>query len=156
MIVEVSQANVLEVYRLLEGVVTPRTLRNVQDTGEFVLNAAVESLAAQINLSSTELPRGASEVELAGSTTLPSLRVGPPPIAESPVHMECKALHKIPVENGPLAANLVVGEVDVMHWSDELSDGAGRVDPRKPRTIGRMGGDDYRRTTDLFEMPRPR
>src|SRR5436305_1212971 len=35
------------------------TLRNVEATGEFVLNAAVEPLAEQVNLSSMELPPGA-------------------------------------------------------------------------------------------------
>src|SRR5512145_1381593 len=34
------------------------TLRNVAATGEFVLNAAVEALAQQVNLSSKELPYG--------------------------------------------------------------------------------------------------
>ena len=34
------------------------TLLNVEATGEFVLNAAVESLAEQVNLSSNELPPG--------------------------------------------------------------------------------------------------
>src|SRR6478672_4600050 len=39
------------------------TLLNVEATGEFVLNAAVEPLADKINLSSKELPYGQSEVE---------------------------------------------------------------------------------------------
>src|SRR5262245_12718586 len=41
------------------------TLNNVEATGEFVLNAAVGSLAEQVNLSSTELPPGESESQLA-------------------------------------------------------------------------------------------
>src|SRR5260370_25783488 len=41
------------------------TLRNVEATGEFVLNAAVEPLAEKMNLSSKALPYGQSEVELA-------------------------------------------------------------------------------------------
>src|SRR6187200_703610 len=44
------------------------TLNNVEATGEFVLNAAVADLAEQVNLSSKEVPPGASEVELAGLT----------------------------------------------------------------------------------------
>src|SRR6201982_476348 len=42
------------------------TLRNLEATGEFVLNAAVESLAEKMNLCSKELPYGQSEAELAG------------------------------------------------------------------------------------------
>src|SRR6184192_2798209 len=37
------------------------TLRNVEATGEFVLNGAVEPLAEKMNLSSKELPYGQSE-----------------------------------------------------------------------------------------------
>src|SRR3954451_23376009 len=41
------------------------TLRNVEATGEFVLNAAVEPLSAQVNETSRELPPDESEVDLA-------------------------------------------------------------------------------------------
>src|SRR3954452_4142325 len=59
------------------------TLRNVEATGEFVLNAAVETLAEQVNLSSKELPFGESEVELTGLTLKPSVKVRPPGLAET-------------------------------------------------------------------------
>ena len=42
------------------------TLLKLEANGEFILNAAVASLAEQINLSSKELPYGESEVELTG------------------------------------------------------------------------------------------
>jgi flavin reductase (DIM6/NTAB) family NADH-FMN oxidoreductase RutF len=132
------------------------TLLNVEATGEFVLNAAVESVAEQMNLSSSELPHGQSEIELAGLSTLPSLKVKPPRIAASPVHMECKVLQIIPIGNGPIAANLVIGEVLVIHVSESVLDSTGKIDPRKLKTIARLGGDSYCRSTDLFEMPRPR
>src|SRR4029077_13892674 len=41
------------------------TLRNLEATGEFVLNAAVESLAGPMNASAKELPHGQSEVDYA-------------------------------------------------------------------------------------------
>lgn len=131
------------------------TLRNVQATGEFVLNAAVESLAEQVNLSSKELPYGESEVDLTGLRLQPSLKVTPPRVADSPVHLECKVLQIVPVGQGPIAANLVLGEVLVFHVDDGLLDAAGRIDPRKLRTIARLGRDFYCRTSDLFEMKRP-
>src|SRR6476620_10348842 len=68
------------------------TLRNVEATGEFVVNAAVEALAEPLNLSSTELPAGESEVDLAGLTLRPSERVRVPRLAESPVNLECRVL----------------------------------------------------------------
>jgi flavin reductase (DIM6/NTAB) family NADH-FMN oxidoreductase RutF len=201
MTIDVADAAVVEVYRTLVEVVTPRpiawvtssdphgsvnlapfsffnafganppvvvfspirrrdgtekdTLLNVEATGEFVLNAAVEPLAEQVNLSSKELPHGTSEVELAGLTLRPSTRVGVPRIAEAPVSLECRVLQIIPVGDGPLSANLVLGQVVMIHVDYAILDDSGRVNPRKLRTIARLGGSDYCRTTDLFAMERP-
>lgn len=201
MFIDVAQSNVLDVYHLLVGIVTPRpiawvttvdlegrvnlapfsffnafgasppvvvfsptlrrdgtkkdTLRNVEATGEFVLNAAVERLAEQINLSSKELPYGDSEVDLTGLHLLPSTKVKPPRLAETPVQMEGKVLQIVPIGKGPIAANLVIGEIVAMHIDDAVLDGQCRIDPRKLRTIARLGGDWYCRTSDLFEMKRP-
>ena len=110
---------------------------------------------SKVNLSSKELPYGESEVELTGLTRAPSLKVKPPRLAESPVNLECKVRQIVPIGDGPIAANLVIGEVLVMHIDDAVLDEQGRVDPRKLRTIARLGGDWYCRTTDLFEMKRP-
>lgn len=202
MLIDVEATNVVEVYRTLIDVVTPRpiawvtsiddqgivnlapfsfynafggnppvvvfsptlrrdgtrkdTLRNVEATGEFVLNAAVEALANQVNLSSKDLPSGESEVELTGLTLRPSTRVRPPRVAESPVHLECRVLQIIPLGNGPIAGNLVIGEVLVIHIDDAMIDDQGRVDPRRLKTIARLGGNHYCRSTDLFEMDRPK
>lgn len=131
------------------------TLRNVEATGEFVLNAATESLAEKMNMSSKELPYGHSEVELAGLTLIPSVKVKPPRIAETPVTMECKVLQIVSTGKEPIAGNLVIGEILVMHIADDVLNDKGRVDPHKLRTIARLGGDYYCRTTDLFEMKRP-
>ena len=45
--------------------------------------------------------------------------------------------------------------VYVLHQSDEVLDANGRVDPHRLKTIARLGGDWYARTSDLFEMKRP-
>ena len=199
--IDVAAANVVEVYHLLVGVVTPRpiawvttlspagvvnlapfsffnafganppvvvfsptlrrdgskkdTLLNLEMLPEFVLNAATAPLAEQVNLTSKELPPDDSEVSLAGLTTLPSVKVKPPRVAESPVHMECVVRQIIPCGTGAIAANLVIGEVLVMHVSDELLDDKKRVDPRKLRTVARLGGDYWCHTSDLFEQKRP-
>lgn len=131
------------------------TLLNIEATGEFVVNAAVARLAEQLNLTSKELPPGTSEVELAGLHTAPSARVKPPRIAESPVHLECKLRQIISIGDGPISANLVIGEVVTIHVDDAVLDENGRVDPRKLQTIARLGGDFYCRTSDLFELKRP-
>ncbi len=131
------------------------TLLNVEAGSEFVLNAVAESVAEAMNLSSAELPRGESEADLAGLTLVPSFKVKPPRVAESPAHMECRVLQIVSIGDGPMAANLVIGEVLAIHVEDALFDENGRIDPRKLRTIGRLGGDFYCRTSDLFDLRRP-
>ena len=76
-------------------------------------------------------------------------------MAASPVHLECRVRQIIPIGDGAIAANLVIGEVLLIHIDDAVLDPSGRVDPRKLRTIARLGGDYYCRSTDLFEMQRP-
>lgn len=90
-----------------------------------------------------------------GLTLKPSMKVKPPRLAEAPTNMECKVIQILPVGNGPLSANLVIGEVVAIHVNDDVLDEKGAVDPRKLRTIARLGGDDYSRSTDLFQMRRP-
>jgi flavin reductase (DIM6/NTAB) family NADH-FMN oxidoreductase RutF len=131
------------------------TLRNVEATGEFVLNAAVAELAEQMNRSSTELPPGESEVELAGLDTVPSLRVRPPRLSQSPVHMECVLRQVVQVGKEASSANLVIGEVVFIHVAETVLDGRGVIDPLKLRSIGRLGGDYYCHTNDPFMMKRP-
>ncbi len=131
------------------------TLRNVEATGEFVVNVSVAALADQINLTSRELPPDQSEIELAGLHTTPSLKVKPPRVSEAPAALECKVLQIVPVGTGGIAANLVIGEVVMMHVKDDVLDAHGHPDPRKLRTIARLGEAYWCHTSDLFELKRP-
>ncbi len=131
------------------------TLLNLEAVPEFVLNAAVEDLAGPMNATSRELPRGQSEADFARLTLEPATKVRPPRVAQSPVHLECRVRQIVPVGEGAIAANLVIGEVLLIHIDEAVLDPSGRVDPRKLRTIARLGGNYYCRSTDLFEMERP-
>ena len=131
------------------------TLRNVEANGEFVVNIVTALLAEKANLTSKELPPDESEVSLAGLHTLPSIKVKPPRLAESPVNLECKVRQIVPCGNGPISANLVIGEIVTMHISDDVLDEKGRVDPRKLKTVARLGQEYWCHTSDLFELKRP-
>lgn len=131
------------------------TLKNVEATGEFVVHAATADFADKVNLSAKELPPEESEVELVGLLTTPSARVKPPRLAEAAVALECVVRQIIPVGTGPIAANLVIGEVVVMHISDAVLGESGKPDPRKLRTVARLGAEFWCHTSDLFEMKRP-
>jgi flavin reductase (DIM6/NTAB) family NADH-FMN oxidoreductase RutF len=131
------------------------TLLNLEQVGEFVINIAVESNADAVNESSRVFPYGESEAVALGLELAPALKVRPPRVAASPAHLECRVLEIRSFGNGPIAPNLVIGEVVLIHLADDILDASGAVDPRRLKAIARLGADYYCRSTDLFTMQRP-
>lgn len=131
------------------------TLRNLESLGECVVHAAVAPLAERVNQTSAELPPDESEVLRAGLTTVPSVKVKPPRVVESPIAMECIVRQIVSCGTGPIAPNLVIGEVVLMHIAESVLDGKGGIDPRKLQTVARLGGAYWCHTSDLFELKRP-
>ena len=132
------------------------TVLNVEATREFVVNIVSDQLAGQMNGTSADFPYEVSEFDKCGLTPASSLRVRPPRVAESMVHLEC-ALHQIvPVGDGPLSANIIIGRVLLIHIHDSVIGFDGHVDAAKLDTIGRLGASLYARTRERFEMERPR
>jgi flavin reductase (DIM6/NTAB) family NADH-FMN oxidoreductase RutF len=131
------------------------TYVNVKATGEFVVNIVSEEIAERMNLTSGDYPHGADEFEIAGLTPIPSDLVRPPRVRESHVNMECKVLQIIEVSTRPGGASMILGEVIRFHVDDAIVQNF-RIDPDKLRAVARMGGNDYSRTRDRFEMIRPK
>jgi flavin reductase (DIM6/NTAB) family NADH-FMN oxidoreductase RutF len=131
------------------------TLRNVEATGEFVVNIVSEEIAEQMNQTSAEVPPEVDEFELSGLTPIESDLVKPPRVAESKVQMECRLHQIVRVSDKPGGGILVLGQVLRFHVLDSLLDGY-KVDPGKLKAIGRMGGPTYVRTQDRFDMERPK
>ncbi len=131
------------------------TLRNIVDTGEFVVNVVTSRMAELMNQTSAELPENESEFAAFGLTEIPSVAVRAPRVAGVPVSFECRLLELLNLESGPGAANIVVGRIQHVYVDDQVLDSQGFADPSRLDAIGRMGGGAYCRTTDLFDLPRP-
>lgn len=131
------------------------TLHNVRETGEFVINIVTEELAEAMNLTSTELPSGINEFEIARLSMVPSHSVSPPRVGESPIHYECKAVQIIDIGSEPGGGSVVIGRVIHVHVDDSVLLGKDKIDLSKLKPIGRLAGSGYCRVTDLFEMVRP-
>jgi flavin reductase (DIM6/NTAB) family NADH-FMN oxidoreductase RutF len=126
---------------------------NIRETGEFVVNLVSEANAEAMNITGIEFDSSVDELEQAGLTALPSARVKPPRIAESPVAMECELMQIVDMGD----SGLVLGRVVAMHVRDEfVLDAANHyIDTPKLKLLGRMHGRGwYARTSDLFDMPR--
>ncbi len=131
------------------------TLRNIEATREFVVNIVSEDFAEAMNKTSPEFPPEVDEFEISGLTPLASELVRPARVAESRIHMECRLLQVIHVSPKPLGGSIVLGEVLRFHIADEVILDY-KIDPDKLRPIARMGGPTYARTTDRFNMDRPK
>ncbi|MCM2347432.1 flavin reductase family protein [Acidovorax soli] len=137
------------------------TLRNIEATGEFVWNLATRALAEAMNQSCAAVPPEVNEFELAGLTPLPSEKVRPPRVAESPVTFECRSTQILQlqgIDGAKVPTWLVLGEVVAVHIAKALlKDGV--YDTAGAGHILRAGGPaDYFTVgpEQLFKMRRPR
>ncbi len=137
------------------------TVRNVEQTGEFVWNLATRTLADAMNQSCAAVPPEVDEFALAGLTPVASRLVSVPRVAESPVAFECKVTQIVQlqgVDGAKVPTWLVLGEVVGVHIAQaSLKDGV--YDTAAAGHILRGGGPaDYFEITpaQLFRMHRPR
>ena len=127
------------------------SLRNIEDTGEFVVNLAPEQLFEQINATGTDFPRGVSEFQAVGVAQEPSLRVRPPRVAASPAVLECE-LHST-VRLGD--STVVFGRVVHAAIDDEVMvDGHPEVTRLRP--LARLGRNEWGTIGTVLELARIR
>jgi flavin reductase (DIM6/NTAB) family NADH-FMN oxidoreductase RutF len=131
------------------------TLRNVEETREFVINVVNEAISEQANLTSSEVPPEIDEFRISGLTAVSSEVVKAPRVAESPAQMECRLLEVIYTGRQPGSGVIVLGEVVRFHVREELFDDF-NVDAVKLDAVGRMAGNSWVRTRDRIEVLRPK
>ncbi len=131
------------------------TLRNVEETHEFVVNVVTEAIAGPANVTAAEVAPEVDEFQLSGLTPLPSDLVRPPRVAESPAQMECRLMQVIYTGHAAASGVIVLGEVVRFHVRQDLLSGF-RVDPAGLDAVGRMAGNTWVRTHDRIELIRPR
>jgi flavin reductase (DIM6/NTAB) family NADH-FMN oxidoreductase RutF len=132
------------------------SLKNVAETGEFVVNIATWELREEMNLTSASYPRGVDEMAEAGLEATPSKLVRPPRVEASPVHFECRHVKSVelPADDPAEPNSVVFGQVVGIHISDDiLTDGM--VDMKKFKPIARLGYFDYAVVDTVFTMRRP-
>lgn len=102
---------------------TKDTLRNVQQTGEFVWNLVTQDLAQVMNQTCAAVPPEVNEFELAGLTPVASQLVNVPRVAESPVSFECRCTQIVQLQTASgdaVPTWLVLGEVVAVHIAKRL------------------------------------
>lgn len=130
------------------------TLRNVRETGEFVVQLVDDANKERMNLCAPEYGADVDEMERAGFTTAPSVRVKAPRIIDCPVQFECVVtdIHTL----GKTPYHMVVGEIVYAHYRSGIVNQRLHVDMLAMNPVGRLSNPGmYSRITDHFQMLPP-
>jgi flavin reductase (DIM6/NTAB) family NADH-FMN oxidoreductase RutF len=127
------------------------TLRNVEETGEFVVCLAPEPLFEEINATATDYPPGTSEFDAVGLERAPSLRVAPPRVAASPVALECRLHSTLPLGDSTVVLGLVVHAAVA---DGIVVDGHPEIDRLRP--LARLGKNQWTGVGEVRAIPRIR
>ena len=125
------------------------TVRNLEYSGDFVVNIMDESLIQPTIQTSVDYPSNVDEIKEVGLTAVAGDKVKSPRIAEAQVSLECRVMKGL--ELGEELRNVVFGEVVLAHVKDELWVD-GNLDISKRRAVGRLGRGTYCRIRDIFEV----
>jgi flavin reductase (DIM6/NTAB) family NADH-FMN oxidoreductase RutF len=128
------------------------TMRNIEASGEFVVNGVDESLADGMNRASANYPRGTNKVLAAGLTAVPSVKVKPPRIGEAPISLECRLVQILPLPETKDV--LIIGRIVHIFLKDDLLK-EGSFDPDRFHAIGRLGQSSYCRIREKFTLEKP-
>ncbi|WP_037915160.1 flavin reductase family protein [Actinacidiphila yeochonensis] len=125
------------------------SVRNVEETGQFVVNLAPEHLFEQVNATGTAFPREVSEFDQVGIAREPSLRVKPPRVAASPVALECELHSTLRLGD----STVVFGRVVHAAVSESVMvDGLPAVERLRP--LSRLGRDEWATVGEILEIKR--
>ncbi len=132
------------------------THRNIEETREFVVNTADESLLDPLVQTATAYPYGVSEFEKAGLSPVPSLKVKPPRVDGAPVQFECTLFKLMELgDGGPDSSVLILGKIVQLHLRAELYH-EGKIVQERLAPIARLGGISYASLGSRHDRPVPK
>lgn len=131
--------------------------KNIEVTGEFVVNMAVAALKEAVNSSAAPVGEEVDEFDLVGLEKASCKNVSVSRVAASPIALECKLNQILPlvtVAGVKGDCELIIGEVVGIHISDEVVVD-GKLDPCLIQPLSRLGYMDYAIVDEVFEILRP-
>lgn len=131
------------------------TLNNVLNTKQFVVNVVTEALAEKMNLTAQSVPSHVDEFALAHIDSIPSIKVKPLRVKESPITFECELVHHYFLEdhkNG--GACIIIGRIVMMHFDDSVLMDNYKINLESYKPIARLAGSNYAKIGELFSVKR--
>ncbi len=131
------------------------TVKNILETRGYVIHTVVNGFEQQMNLTSANLSEDESEFDDAELGAVPADLVPALRIEGAPIAMEC--VFRNLITNGVgWRTNVVIGELVRWHIREDLLiEDDKYIDPVKLEPVGRLGGINYCRTHDIFQMQQP-
>lgn len=130
------------------------SLRNLQETGECVVNIVNADLLERMNMTSAALDIEESEFDFANVESCESHQVAPRSVKHSPVRYECSLREVISVSDQPAGGSVVLLDVKHIYVQDELCQEGG-INQQLIDSVGKMGGDQFSFTAEQATHARP-
>jgi len=131
------------------------TLNNVLNTKQFVVNMVTEALAEKMNLTAQSVPSHVDEFALAHIDSIPSIKVKPLRVKDSPITFECELVHHYFLEdhkNG--GACVIIGRIVMMHFDESILMDNYIINLENYKPIARLAGSNYAKIGELFSVKR--
>jgi len=108
-----------------------------------------------MNRTSEALPPEVDEFEFAGLTPIPSIKIKPMRVAESPITFECELVHHYSLENHKNGgATMLVGRIVMMHIDESVLLANHKINLETYRPVARLAGANYSTLGKIFAIKR--
>jgi flavin reductase (DIM6/NTAB) family NADH-FMN oxidoreductase RutF len=114
-----------------------------------------EALAEKMNLTAQSVPSHVDEFELAQIDSIPSIKVKPLRVKESPITFECELVHHYFLEdhkNG--GACIIIGRIVMMHFDESVLMDNYKINLESYKPIARLAGSNYAKIGEIFSVKR--
>ena len=131
------------------------TVTNVLTTKQFVVNMVTEELVEQMNMTAQAIPSHESEFEFAKLTPIPSFKVKPPRVKESPISMECELVHHYTLENNKFGGStILIGRIVLFHIDEQMMLEDFKINMETYKPVARLAGSNYSKIGEIFSVKR--
>lgn len=131
------------------------TLNNVLKTKQFVVNMVTEELVEKMNRTAQGIPPHESEFEFANLTPIPSIKIKPPRVKESPITMECELVHHYTLEDHKFGGStILVGRIVLFHVAENMLLEGCKINQENYQPISRLAGSNYSKIGEIFSVKR--
>lgn len=131
------------------------TLNNVLNSKQFVVNMVTEDIVEQMNLTAQAVAPEVDEFALANLTPIPSTKIKPMRVKESPIAFECELVHHYFLEehqNG--GACILIGKIIMMHVDDSVLLDNFKINLETYKPVARLAGSNYSKIGEIFSIKR--